>query len=478
MESVTLVFGVLALLVAVLFLRITQSWRPQRRLRGKPIPGWNKKPTDLKTGDLGVAITNGSLYDYLWKQHGEGSIPVISFWWRHQRVVSVCSPQAFRDTQHLYNRPRLIFGPTFEPLHGSKSIQSVNGTEWKERKKILHPTIRGETLVSFIGDFVQVGHEIVSRWSTGKPVKLNKEMFLATLKAVLNTSLGNIFKDDNEIEDLANTYHLCKCEMDTRILDIPSPDSPRELDFQKNLKHLQDCLRRMIQAQKEQNAGTEKELPLLNALLKSGASEDIILSDMVTFLAGFHTSAYYATWTFFYLTQHPDIQEKVRKEIEERVGDDRNEKLKAYVITSNSYLRQVLDESMRTSITANFTAHYSDQDIMVDGHCVPAGTPIINALGVAMNNNAIWECPGRFNPDRFAPGSKHAKRGLEYRPFGVGNIRRCPANQFTYLMISVFMTIVLHQFTLQTMGKQDIEKVYGIATSPKNELLIQAELRQ
>ena len=57
-------------------------------------------------------------------------------------------------------------------------------------------------------------------------------MFLATLKTILNTSLGNVFKDDDEIEDLANTYHLCKCEMDARILDIPSPNSPRELDFQ------------------------------------------------------------------------------------------------------------------------------------------------------------------------------------------------------------------------------------------------------
>ena len=61
-------------------------------------------------------------------------------------------------------------------------------------------------------------------------------MFLATLKTILNTSLGNVFKDDDEIEDLANTYHLCKCEMDARILDIPSPNSPRELDFQKKLK--------------------------------------------------------------------------------------------------------------------------------------------------------------------------------------------------------------------------------------------------
>ena len=232
----------------------------------------------------------------------------------------------------------------------------------------------------------------------------------------------------------------------------------------------------MIQIKREQNV-TGKELPLLDALLNSGASEDLILSDMVTFMGGFHTSGYYATWIFLYVAQHPDVQEKLYKEIEQKVGDNRNEKMKSYITAPNSYLRQVLDESMRHSSTANFSAHYSDVDIMVDGHCVPAGTPIIHALGVAMNNKEVWECPDRFNPDHFAPGSRHAKRGFEYQPFGVSNIRRCPANQFTYMMISVFVTILVRAFTLQIIDGQDIEKVYGIATSPKNDPLIQVELR-
>ena len=476
MEYVTVLLGVVSVIASVLLWKLLFQLRGTQQ-HGRSILGWNRKPADPIMGDLGKAVANGSLYDYLWRQHKEGTIPVTAFWWRDHRVVSVCSPQAFKDTENLYNRPRLIFGPTSEPLHGSKSIQSINGAEWKERKKLLHNTVRGQRLVSFVSEFIQVADEVESNWSTGgKPVQLKQEMFLATLKAILNTSLGNIFKNNDGIEDLANAYHLCKCETDTRILVTPSPDSPQELNFQKNLKHLKGYLRQMIQVRREQN-GMKKELPLLDALLKSGGSEDLILSDMITFMGGFHTSGYYATWTFLYLAQHHDVQEKLYKEIEEKVGDDRNEKMKSYITESNSYLRQVLDESMRLSTTANFSAHYNDKDIMVDGHCVPAGTPIIHALGVVMNNKAIWECPERFNPDRFAPGSRHAKRGYEYRPFGVSNIRRCPANQFTYMMISVFVTILVHSFTLRITDGQNIEKVYGIATSPKNDPLLQVELR-
>ena len=99
----------------------------------------------------------------------------------------------------LYNRPKLIFGPASDPLHGTKSIQSVNNAEWKERKKLLHGTIRGQRLVSFVSDFVQVAHEVKTTWSAalsaGKSVNLKREMFLAMLKAILSTSLGNIFKE-------------------------------------------------------------------------------------------------------------------------------------------------------------------------------------------------------------------------------------------------------------------------------------------
>ena len=200
---------------------------------------------------------------------------------------------------------------------------------------------------------------------------------------------------------------------------------------------------------------------------------------MLLFMSGFHTSAWILLYLHFSLpcpASWCPRETLFSKEIEQKVGDDRNEKMKSYITKSNSYLQQVqLNVSWYT--TASFSAHYSDKDIMVDCHCVPASIPIIHALGVVMNNKAIWECPERFNPDRFAPGSRHAKRGYEYRPFGVSNIRRCPANQFTYMMISVFVTILVHSFTLRITDGQNIEKVYGIATSPKNDPLLQVELR-
>lgn len=447
----------------------------KRGRQPRSIPGWTSKPAHNRLGDLGVVFSSGSLHNFLLQRHREGRCPVSSFWWRDQRIVSVCSPQAFKDTEHLYNRPKLIFESSFEVIHGARSIQSLNNGEWKERKKLLYSTLRGRNLEDFFDDFVQVAQETEGMWCPGRKIELMKETFRMTIKSIVFTSLENIFQDNSGIEELANLYHLCKIETDSRLLNLSDSSSDREQDFQQNFKCLMDLLKQMICARKERKDG--KKIPLLDALLGSGNSEEEILSDMVTFLGGFHTSAYYTTWTFYYLAQHPDVQEKLIREIKKSVGGEYGEKMKSYTLSSQSYLRQVLDEALRMSQTVNFSGHYSNQDTEVAGHLVPAKTPIIHAIGVAMMNNAVWKNPNTFDPDRFAPGSVHAKRGPEFRPFGIPNIRRCPANQFTYFMVSVFVTILLQRFVMLTNDKTEAKKDYSIASSPKEKLYIEVQLR-
>ena len=104
MEVFTVLIGVLVAVLATALLRFFHSARNLRSQRGKPIPGWERKRLNAKTGDLShdMELANGSLHDYLWELHEGGSAPVTSFWWRDQLVVSVCSPRAFKDTEKLY----------------------------------------------------------------------------------------------------------------------------------------------------------------------------------------------------------------------------------------------------------------------------------------------------------------------------------------------------------------------------------------
>ena len=472
------VLGAALVLAAVWYIhsnRASQQRAAARRGK-RQIPGWDSDPADAKSGDLVALRSAGSLQDYLMMRHEGGRCPVIAFWWGNRRVVSVSSPDTFKDTENLYNRPSNIFSSCVEPLNGPESIISMNDAEWEKRRKLLYSTVRGTRLGSFFEPLIRIAQETERKWTPGMSI-VTRKVFRITLKGILDTSLLDIFEDDSGIDEFIEVYHACKTEMDDRIISpSPSADSKREKDFQGNRKQLMGFLKQMIEVRRSQKNSKEVR-PLLDVLLNSGAPEEQILSDMVAFVGGFHTVGFFATWLLYYLARNCHVQDKLCREIKEKVGNDYGEKLKMYTLSSDSYLRQVIDEALRMSATAAFEAHYCNEDLIVGEYCVPAKTPIIHAIGVVMGDEQIWTNPGTFDPDRFAPGSKHAKRGTEFRPFAVPNTRRCPANHFSYLMMSVYISVLLRRFVITSTVEDTSGKVFGIATSPGDAVSINIQLR-
>jgi len=59
---------------------------------------------------------------------------------------------------------------------------------------------------------------------------------------------------------------------------------------------------------------------------------------------------------------------------------------------------------------------------------------------------------------------------MAFAPFGHGR-RKCPGYVFSYVEVSVFLTILLQQFTIKPVGEaKDVEKVHGLVTTPKEPL--------
>ena len=54
-------------------------------------------------------------------------------------------------------------------------------------------------------------------------------------------------------------------------------------------------------------------------------------------------------------------------------------------------MRQIQDETLRLSTLAPWAARYGNTDITIEGHVIPAATPIIQALGVGLKNQMTWE---------------------------------------------------------------------------------------
>lgn len=60
--------------------------------------------------------------------------------------------------------------------------------------------------------------------------------------------------------------------------------------------------------------------------------------------------------------------------------------------------RQILNEVLCLTTLGIYTARYSDDDIMVGGYLISAGTPIVIALGVSLKNETVWKKTEKLDP--------------------------------------------------------------------------------
>ena len=433
------------------------------------IPGWSRPPADEDQGDLKDLSAHGSLHEYLMHRHDNGRCPITTFWWEKQRVVSVCSPEGFRDTRKLTDRPKALFA-LMEPLIGSSSIQYANGADWEERRKALYHTLRGEYLDNYYPTFLQIVDKTTRDWSTFQPdkqVSLTKECMTMSIKGIFHTCLlSGTFGDGEEIELLTESYHQCFNELEAQLLiGAPQSGSEREANFKKHSAYIHSLAKRVLKNQSGPNANTV-HVPFIEALVQMGASEEQLISDVISFMiGGFHTSGYFLAWLLWYLSLNPDVQDCLLEELRSKVGGNRGVKLKEYAQSDQTYMRKVQDETLRLSTLAPYAARISEEEIGVCGYNVPPHTPIIHALGVASKNESIWKDVEAFDPDRF-----ETRKGLEFSPFGVPSQRKCPGFAFAYFEVGVMASVLLQSFCVEAVSTEPIEYSYGLITKPKNDL--------
>lgn len=484
------IFALTSVIGLVIFLIIFWFWggggggSQSKKIKsgeGKQPARWKDPPADEQLGDLGELGKAGSLHEYLLQLHKHGQHPVVSFWWGKEQVVSVCSPQAFKDTVKLTDRANQL-QIAFAPLIGLNSIQYAKREDWEDRRKCLYPVFKGETLESYFPHFVTIAQEVEEAWSsleTGEKVPLMKTAFAMTIKGITRCIFDESFEDKLLVEKVSVAYMSAWGEMETRIREGVDPEkgSEREVEFEKNKQYLRDVVTGVINRRKEGLGG--EHVPFIDNLLQSGVPEDQAVSDAVAFMiGGFHTSGNFIVWLLWYLATHGEVQDRVREELEKETGGERGDRLRKYAVsvstTYERYFRQVQDETLRISTLGPWAVRESPDDIIIDGYLVPGGTPIIQALGVGLQNTTSWKEGelAEFNPDRFAPHSDHGRRGLEFCPFGTPSRRKCPGYVFSHFETTVMLSVLLYRYQVVAVPDQKVERDHGLVTMPAKELYI------
>lgn len=193
----------------------------------------------------------------------------------------------------------------------------------------------------------------------------------------------------------------------------------RNAEVDKAVDYVRSTCARLISAKKEKFARNElTDVDILSVALESGAFTDENLIDQVmTFLgAGHETTATALTWAVYMMCLHPNVQEKLRSEIRDRLPSLESEQSVTSVdIDHMPYLNAVCSEVLRYYSPVPFTFREAVVDTSILGHFVPKGTKIAIVPPAVNKDTSLWgEDALSFNPDRWLPSvseSPHVANG-------------------------------------------------------------------
>jgi cytochrome P450 family 20 subfamily A len=354
----------------------------------------------------------------------------------------------------------------FVPLVGTDSIFVTNGEEYARRRRFLHVQFFSvssiyQNLVPKLNE--QIADEVLPFFEaaagTGQATRMDEPCVNFTVKAIAHLIGSRAERAD--VLTILDCQKLVFESLHANNNGIVLVEEVQQ-DFEVKLGLMKSVIKRLV---------AEAKVSESPSLLKVYAeeSEEVVLSDMMTFfLGGFHTTSSLLQWSLYLAAKNPEEQDKLYRELVGVEGDLSSK------IESLSVLRNFIDESFRWAGIVNVSERVSkDKDIVLPGgYVIPKGTRIIMPIDKLMHDETLWDRPNEFMPDRFNdPESK----GQKFNPFGSAGGRSCPGKSMALTEAKIFIGEVFRRFSFAlTSPNYSVEKNYVLVTHPESpiELLV------
>jgi len=193
----------------------------------------------------------------------------------------------------------------------------------------------------------------------------------------------------------------------------------------------------------------------LDHLIKFTEDKQIIKDELVNILvAGRDTTASLLTFCIYVLTERPDITDKLRQEILDKVGANARPTYK--IIPEMKYLRAFINETLRLYPSVPFNGRTTRVPVVFPGtngkpaYYIPAGVKCLYSVFLMHRREDLWGPDAlEFDPDRFLDERLHkylTPNPFIFLPFNAGP-RICLGQQFAYNETSYFLIKLLQSFT-------------------------------
>jgi cytochrome P450 len=387
--------------------------------------------------------------------------------------------QILIEEPEKYYKARLI-KQAFGPFAGQGLLTS-DGAVWRRQRKLIQPAFHHAQLVAYGVTMVSHTQRMIDSFEDGGLVEIPEEMARLTLAIVVQTLFGaDVTGDSKEVGGLMVAVLDAANDRLNSILRFPSwVPTRRNREEKRALRRIDQLLNRFIA---EHRAAREAPADLLSVLLAAsdeesgiGMSDNQLHEEMMTlFLAGHETTAMALTWTWYLLSQYPQVEEKLVAEVSRVL---RGRPPTVADLAQLPYTEMVVRESMRLYPPAPGFAREPIEDVRIGGYDVPRGSLITVNTYALHRDPRFFEDPERFDPERFATGWEDRIPRYAFLPFG-GGPRVCIGNGFAMMEARLIVATMAQRWRLSLEPEQEIVPAQLVTVRPKNGMRMRASKRQ
>jgi cytochrome P450 len=354
-----------------------------------------------------------------------------------QPVYLLSHPDDIKDVLITYNKS-FVKGRGLQRAKRllGEGLLTSEGEFHTRQRRLAQPAFHRQRIASYAATMVDCASVVRDRWDDGASLDMSDEMMRLTLAVVGKTLFGaDVESEADEIghalSEVMRLFEIATLPFAELLEKLPLPATRR---FNRARARLDRTVLRLIA---ERRASGEDTGDLLSMLLLAqdvegdgrGMTDEQLRDECMTLLlAGHETTANALTWTWYLLSQHPEVEAKLHAELDEA--------LEGRVPTFEDlrrlpYTERVLTESMRLYPPAWVIGRRAVADVPVGGYMVPANAIVLTSQYVVQRDPRWFAEPLRFDPDRWTPEAKSSLPRFAYFPFG-GGARQCIGEQFAW----------------------------------------------
>lgn len=391
-----------------------------------------------------------------------------------QDAYLLSHPDDIRNVLVVHQQQMRKPGALRQPLGGNGLLRS-EGEFHKHQRRLMQPAFHRQRIASYAQTMVEYTQRLSDRWQDGMQVDMAQEMMGLTLAIIAQTMFGAQVEDDTEavreaLTPLLQMSGASRLDPLNALLEyLPFPSKKRRSEARAQMDAI---VSRIIS---ERRASGEDRGDLLSMLLLardeegdgSGMSDSQLSDEVMTlFVAGHETTANALSWTWYLLSQHPEVEEKLRRELDAVLAgrlpdvDD---------VSRLTYTEMALTEAMRLYPPAWTIGRRTVDEYRVRQYTIPANSLLIMSQYVVHHDPRWYPDPFRFDPERWTPEARAGRPKYAYFPFG-GGPRLCIGEAFAWMEGELALAILAQRWRARLLPGHHVQTEPLITLRPKGGL--------